>query len=51
MEKKVYIRPIMMEVKIQTIKMLAESLPKAYSEKSSNVSYSRGGGSNWDDEE
>ena len=51
MEKKVYIRPIMTEVQIQTIKMLAESLPQLHTEQSSNVSYSRGGGSNWDDEE
>ncbi|MBR2236473.1 MAG: hypothetical protein IJ887_01115 [Prevotella sp.] len=51
MEKKVYIRPIMMEVKIKTIKMLAESLPKTYSEQSSKASYSRESSSGWDDED
>ena len=49
--KKTYLIPAMQVELAMASQMLAESLPKAYSEKSSNVSYSRGGGSNWDDEE
>ena len=45
MEKKVYIRPSMTEVKIKKYMILSASDPdaKTYGEKSSNRSYSRGG--------
>ena len=51
MEKKVYISPLMKEVTIKTIKMLADSLPQTFQEKSNNASYSRESKSNWDDED
>ena len=44
MEKKVYIRPSMMEVKIKVNRLLVGS-PQVYDQTSSKASYSRGGNS------
>ena len=53
MEKKVYISPLMKEVKIKTIKMLAASPEEVgvHSVVSNNASYSRGSKSDWGDDE
>ena len=47
MEKKVYIRPLMTEVKIKNNRLLVGS-PNIYNTSSGNRSYSRGG--NYDDD-
>ena len=39
MEKKVYIRPLMTEVKIKVNRLLQESSPEIYNKKSENDSY------------
>ena len=47
MEKKVYIRPLMTEVKIKVNRLLVGS-PDIYNQTSNNRSYSRGGNNDGD---